>query len=335
MAQRQRREYLQFLDAAKVAAEASIDAFNSPWHRYRFETTLLLLSNAWELMSKAVLLELKESIAKGQRGDTISAEEAVRRLTAKSLLEENQAATIQQVISLRNYACHGVLPVVPPEVMQHLLFYSCKFFRELLGKRFPNQAKDMPNHYLTLSFSDLTTYADKVQKAVAKVKKSGKDKRLVWLLERGISFDGSAYITEAQFEQKYKGKKRVLPHLRLSGFIRHTDMVRIVPVEAPRNYTADINLRRGSAADASLPVLVKKTDIEADYPHLTKELSSKLGKSQNWTAKAIAVLGLKNNPKYHQAIRASSSSTIQRYSEATLQALKAKLATDPAFDPYA
>lgn len=334
MARRKRREYLQFLDAAKVASEAAVDAFNSPWHRYRFETTLLLLSNAWELLAKAVLLELKESIARGQRGETISAEEAVRRLTTKAILAENQEQTLQQVISLRNYASHGVLPDVPPEVMQHLLFYSCKFFRAILTKRFPNQAKDLPEHYLTLSFSELTTYADKVQKAVARIKKSGKDKKLVWLLERGIAFDGTAYLTEAQFEHKYKGKKRILPHLGLNKFIRNADMVRIVPVEAPRNYTADINLRRGSAANTSLPVLVKKTEIETDYPHLTKEVAAKIGKSQNWTAKALSVLGLKNNPKYHQAIRASSRSSIQRYSEAALTALRTKLKSDPAFDPY-
>jgi hypothetical protein len=335
MATRQRREYLKFLDAARVAAEAAIDAFNSPWHRYRFEATLLLLSNGWELFAKAVLLARKEPITRGQRGETISAEEAVRRLEAKALLDANQTATIQQVISLRNYACHGVLPEVPPEVMQHLLFYSCKFFRDLLTKEFPNQVKHLPDHYLTLSFADLTTYADKVQKAVAKVKKSGNDKRLVWLLERGIAFDGSSYLTEAQFEQKYRGKKRVLPHLSLSQFIRNADMVRVVAVQAPRNYTADITLRKGSAADASLPVLIKKTDVEADYPHLTKELATQIGKSQNWTAKAIAVLGLKNDSKYHQAIRASSSSTIQRYSGAALAALKARLAAEPAFNPYA
>ncbi len=312
MAERQRREYLQFLDAAKVAAETAVDAFNSVWHRYRFETTLILLSNAWELFAKAILLVRKDSIARGHRGDTISGEEAVHRLQAKGLITEDQAATIQQVISLRNYACHSVLPAVPVEVMQHLLFYSCKFLRDRLVAEFPNQTKGMPEHYLSISFSDLTTYADKVQKSVSKVKKSGKDRRLVWLLERGIAFDGSTYLTEAQFQQKYKGKKRVLPHLGISDFIRKSDMVRIVPVQAPRNYTADITLRKGSAADASLPVLVKRTDIEVDYPHLTKELGAKIGRTQNWTAKAIEILGLKGDPKYHQAVRASTSSTIQR-----------------------
>src|SRR5690606_10078739 len=120
----------------------------------------------------------------------------------------------------------------------------------------------------------------------ARVRTSGGDKKLVWLLERGISFDGTSYISETKFERKYKGRKRVLPHLDLSKFLKSTDMVRIVPIEAPRNFTADLSLRKGSSADASLPVVIKKTDIEADYPHLTKELAAHIGKGQNWAAKA-------------------------------------------------
>lgn len=334
MASRSRREYLQLLDAAKVAAEAAIDAFNSPWHKYRNQASLILLSNAWELLAKAVLLFKKESISKGSKGETISAEVAVHRLNAKSLLDLPRTQVVQQVISLRNAACHGVLPSIPAEVMQHLLFFSCKAFRELLEKTFPQHAKTLSESYLSMSFSNLTTYADKVQKSVARVRTSGGDKKLVWLLERGISFDGSSYITESRFERKYKGKKRVLPHLDLSKFLKTTDMVRIVPIEAPRNFTADLSLRKGSAANSSLPVVIKKTDIEADYPHLTKELGVRLGKNLNWAAKAATTLGLKGDPKYHQAIRASSKSLIHRYSNAALQLIQDKLVAEPTYSPY-
>jgi hypothetical protein len=334
MAQRRRREYLQLLDAAKTAAETGIDAFNRVWHPYRYQTTLLLLTNAWELLAKAILVQQKESIARGQRGETISAEAGIHRLQTKKLLDQGQAETVQQIISLRHAACHSVLPEVQAEVVQHLLFYGCKFFRELISKVFPGHLRSMSDNYLSLSFSDLTTYADKVQRSVSRVKKSANDKRLVWLLERGVQFDGSGYITEAQFEQKYRGKKRILPHLGLGRFIRTADMVRIVPIQAPRNYTADVTLRKGSAADSSLPVLVKKTDVEADYPYLTKELGQRISKNQNWTARAVAVLGLKGDPKYHQAVRASVKSLVHRYSAAALESLRQKLAGEPTFNPY-
>ena len=119
-------------------------------------------------------------------------------------------------------------------------------------------------------------------------------------------------MTEKQVEAKYRGKKKVSPHLQLGEFVRQADMVRVGPVEAPKNFTADIMLRKGSARDATLPVVVKKTDLEADYPYLMRELAEKIGRSQNWTAKAMAVLKLKDDPKYHQPIRASRTSTVQR-----------------------
>ena len=68
---------------------------------------------------------------------------------------------------------------------------------------------------------------------------------------------------------------------------------------------------------------------------MTKEVATLIGKNQNWTAKAADVLNLKGNAKYHQQIRASRTSYIQRYSEAAVQRLKAHLNAHPTFDPYA
>lgn len=334
MAPRRRWPHMIHLDAAKKAMETGIDLFNGVWAPYRNEATLLLIANAWELLAKAVLLREGESIVRGQRGESISAEQAITRLQSKRHLDQLQAETLQQVISLRNAACHGALPDVPPEIMQHLLFFSCKFFRDTIAGVFRGHEKTLSTNYLSLSFADLTTYADRVQKAVSRMKKSAGDKRLVWLLERGIAFDGTAYETEAQFERKYRGKKRILPHLHVGRFLRGADMVRIVPVQAPRNFTADVTLRKGKAGDASLPVLVKKTDVEADYPYLTKELAQKLGKDLMWTAQAVRVLRLKGDGRYHQAVRASATSEIHRYSDAALQALQQKLRDDPGFRPY-
>jgi hypothetical protein len=329
-----RREHLLYLDAAMSAAERAIDSFNSVWPTYRNQATLLLMANAWELLAKSVLLSKKESIAKGASGDTISGENAVLRLTHKKILATAQCETIQQVISLRNAICHSVPPAVPVEIVQHLLFYSLKFFRETVQSQFPSHAKKMPENYLSAAFSSLTTYADKVQKAVAKVRTSASDRRLIWLLERGVAFDGSAYLTETQLEKKYHKKHKILPHLELSDFLKSADMVRVVPVEAPKNFTADITLRKGKPGAASLPILVQKTDVNTDYPHLTKELGAKVGKNQNWAAHAVAKLGLKGDPRMHQAVRAGKTSFIHRYSDAALSRLREKLATDPSFDPY-
>lgn len=334
MATQRRREYLQLLDAAKSAVELAVDCFNRVRNPYRNESTLILLTNAWELLAKAVLVQRHQSIRRGQRGETIGPEVAVARLKDLKVLDANQGETIQQVVSLRHAAVHHVLPPVADEIMHHLLFFACKFFRETVQDIFPTHARDLPGSFLSLSFVELTTYADKVQKSISRARRSPADRRLVWLLERGIVFDGSAYLTEKQVEAKYKGKKKISPHLRLGDFVREADMVRIVPVEAPKNFTADVTLRKGSPRDATLPIVVKKTDLEADYPFLTRELAEKMGRSQNWTAKALAVLKLKGDPKYHQPIRTSKSSHVQRYSDAALQKLQSHIAENPTFNPY-
>lgn len=335
MATRRRREYLQLLDAAKAAVEIAVDCFNRVHNPYRNESTLILLTNAWELLAKAVLVQKHQSIRRGQRGETIGPEVAVSRLKDHKLLDGPQADTVQQIISLRHAATHHVLPPVPDEIMHHLLFFGCKFFRETVQNAFPAHAKNLSNNYLSLSFSDLTTYADRVQKAVSRARRSPNDRRLVWLLERGIAFDGGSYLTEKQVEAKYRDKGRIMPHLRLGDFVRNADMVRIVPLQAPKNFTADVTLRRGSASDSSLPVVVKKTELENDYPYLTRELGELLGKNQSWVAKAVTVLGLRGDPKFHQPIRVSRTSHVQRYSEAALQRLQKELAQDPSFNPYA
>jgi len=175
MTKRRRREYLVLLDNAKAAAETAVDTYNRVRHPYRNETTLMLLANAWELLAKAILVQAHQSIKKGQRGDTISAQEAVSKLLHRKDLEKHEAETVQQIVSLRHAAAHHYLPVVPDEVMQHLLFFASKFFRETVRRHFKHHAKDLEQNFLSLSFTELTTYADKIQKLVSRVKKSSDD----------------------------------------------------------------------------------------------------------------------------------------------------------------
>ena len=331
---RKKREYLRYLDRSIYAIESAIDNFNKVRNPYRNETTLMLLTNAWELLSKSILIKKHISIKKDNRGNTISAEKALTKLVHNQLLETNQEDLIQQIISLRNYATHDVLPRTPDEIMQHLLYFGCKFFRDVVKKTYPTRAKELKDNYLSLSFSDLTTYADKVQKLISKIKRNEDGKKLIWLLERGIKFDGSSYITQPQFERQYKNKKKVAPHLEISKFIKNADMVRIIPVQAPKNYTADISLRKGSSNDLSLPVQIKKTDIEVDYPFLTGEIAEKVGKNSNFVAYTIKYLDLKSKSKYHQSIRSSKKSEIQRYSKAALDKIKQHIKSHPNFNPY-
>jgi hypothetical protein len=80
-------------------------------------------------------------------------------------------------------------------------------FSEYSGKGFPAHAKDLSDNYLSLAFSDLTTYADKVRKLVSRVKKLARQK-VSMVIGTGIKFDGNSYITEKQFESQYRRKRK-------------------------------------------------------------------------------------------------------------------------------
>jgi hypothetical protein len=146
------------------------------------------------LLAKAILVHAKKTIKKTSSEDSISAEVAVSRLLSEGKIDKHHSDIVQQIISLRNASVHDVLPDIPIEVQHHLMYYACKFYREIVFANFKGHASDLNQHYLSLSFGNLTTYADKVHKAVSQIRKKDSAKKLVWLLERGITFDGSKYL---------------------------------------------------------------------------------------------------------------------------------------------
>ena len=333
-----KRKYLIYLERSINALLSSIDRINSVHDIYRIEESLILLTNAWELISKAILLRDK-IIIEYQDGRSISAEDAILKLVSNNHLKENQAQHIQQIISLRNAAIHSIIPQTPLEIIFHLEFYAVKFFKDLVALEFPAYSKRCSGNFLSISFDTFTTYADKVQKLISKSKRKGsKEQELVWLLERGIRFNGGQYMQQDKFEDEVKNlgrKKRLYPHLKISDFIKNANMVVVVPVQAPKGYTADINLRKGkNKAGSALPVMIKKTEIEDDYPYLNYEVANMLGRSRSFTAKAINKLGLKGNDSFHQAVRASKSGKVNRYSQKTVDFLKDLITKDPNFNPF-
>jgi hypothetical protein len=107
-----------------------------------------------------------------------------------------------------------------------------------------------------------------------------------------------------------------------------------VPVQAPKNYTADIVLRKGKQTDNTLPVVFKRTDIEKDYPYLTTEISNQTGKTINFIACLAKELGLKGNEKYHQSLRTSKSGKVNRYTQSAMDYIKKYIKEHPEYTPY-
>ncbi len=332
---KKRRLYLQYLSKSADALEAGIGCYNLINNKHRNESTLILLCNAWELLAKAVLIKHKSPINGSAPDTSISAAEATHRLLSKGLIDETDNGIAQQVICLRNEASHGILPAFEVEVGQHLLFFLCKLHRKLTKAQFPAQAKALPNQqYVALGFETLTTFSDRVLKAVAKMRKKDDSKRLIWLLEKGLSFDGAKYMNQEQFEKIIRKEERPFTKLKLQKQIAKGENIRFVPIQAPRNYTADIRLRKGSGNAEGLPVWVRKENPTETYPHLTNDLAKLIGKTANWVAKTVRTIGLLGDSRYHFKISTSSKTEHHRYSVEALVRLKDLLTKNPDFNPY-
>jgi len=329
------REYNRYFSKSRSALETAIDAYNRVYGDYRTESCLMLLTNAWELLAKAILLKKKQLIIKND-GDTISAADAIEKLRINKDVDECWAACVQQIISLRHEAVHSVLPSIPPEVAQHLLFFGCKFYREAASRHFGRSAiSKLSGNYLTLSFDELTTYADKISKSISRIKKDKNMKHLVWLLERGVSFSGGAYMRQDQFEKNYFKSRKVMPLLKLKSYIDNSEMVKVVAVQAPKGYAADVQLRKGDKKDNSLPVVQRKIDIELEYPFFTQDIANELGRSLAFVSKAVRALNLIGDPQYHASYKTSSKGhSANRYTKEVVVVISNRLKNDPSFNPY-
>ncbi len=333
------REYTRLAETSTHIMLAAIDNFNRVFSNYKNQTTFILMTNAWELISKAILLKKRKNIYRDKvKKITIAAEEATLKLYSEKILTENQIDLLNQIFSIRNYCVHNICPEIPIEIMHHLFFFSCKFYKDLIIKYFPKYKKSIELNFISISFNETLTYADKVKNIVSKLKtvNNKSNKELVWLLERGICYKASSnFISQAEFEKKYKNKKRILSNLELNNFLNSTEMVRIVPVQAPKNFSADIILRRGDKKlTSALPVIYKKSNVNDDYPFLTTDIAKKISKDINYTSRLIKNLGLKGNDDYHFPIKSSKNGSTHKYSESALAFIKGFLENNPDYNPY-
>jgi hypothetical protein len=334
------RSYGIFLDKSILAIHSGIDRANSINDPYYQEASIIFISNAWELFAKALLIKhggdslIYETGTKKER--TITAEHAVNKLKNLGYITDLQAAPIQQIISLRNEASHTTLPEMPDELVFHLEYYAIRNFKELLDVNFKQYSKKFRKQFLSVSFGELATYADSVKKLVTKARKSKRpaDLRLTYLLERGVVFSGSEYMKQADFNKILLNKGgRPLRKLGIGGYSRKADMVVVVPIQAPSGTQADIKLTKSNKG--AITVKIDKRATDDDYPHLTQDLSSKVGKTRNFVTRLIKDLEIKNNPSYHQRIRTGTSSYSHKYSDACLNFIRTYLTDNPNYIPPA
>ncbi|TXH06865.1 MAG: hypothetical protein E6Q06_04580 [Candidatus Moraniibacteriota bacterium] len=317
------------VNSSKRAFIDAINNFNNISNSYRSESALILMSNAIELLSKAVLLKLGSSVTDPRdRSKTISAEQSVWKIynDHKKIGDIEQQA-IQQLISLRNEASHDVLPEIHTDVLHYLMFSSYQTYKKLFITQFRGHDDLFKASLLSISTDSNLTYADSIEGLLKVGKKSEKQRRLLYLLERGVAYSGTQYIAQDDFEKQFKqsSNRRLINRGALGSFLSRAELLKVVFVQAPKNHTINVDIAKGGSTQReALPVFVKKTDINKDYPYILTTLAEKLGIGRHVVLNKITELNMKGNDKYHQAVQVSRQHYVQKYSDAAYQFLKDK-----------
>lgn len=319
----------KFVKSSTKAFVCSLNSFNNASNDYRVESSLILMSNALELISKAVILKRGGDIKDKQNNDrTVSLEKSIWQLFDEyKIINDIDHKTVQQLISLRNEASHSILPEIEIEMLHYLMFSAYKMYRKLIEENFPSHKELFKSNFLSISMEENVTYADRVEGLLRKSKKSESQRRLLYLLERGVRYEGSSYIAQDEFEKEFRRheNKRLINRSELGRFVSKAELLKVIFIQAPKNHTINIDIAKGGMTHKeALPVITKRTDINKDYPYILTTLSEKLGIGRGAVLKAINDEKMKGNNKYHQEVRFSSASIYHKYSDAAFQYLKSK-----------
>jgi hypothetical protein len=334
---RYRNHILTAIEAAKM----SIEMFNRVNCSHKVQAALIFNTQAWELFAKGLCIRKHNDIY-NKDGSTITAEQAVNRLQHQlRVINKEEDSTIQQVISLRHEAMHGILPVIDEEILTHLMYYSLKTFHRLLKENFRTYFTDFDKNYLSVAFKEYTFYSNKVSRLFRSTRRYGQEKnKILYLLDRACNFaeDGSnkKMLNYKKWQDEIKKlprKSRISRHLNIYNYLNKQDDIRIIPIQIAKGYKPEIEIKKTNNSLA--PVLIKKTDPNIDYPHLTSDLANKLGKDLSFIAKATRKLGVIENKEYCTKIRTNRSGQgIPKYSDKALNYLKDYLDKHPDFSPY-
>lgn len=155
-------KYRYHILTAINAAKMSIEMFNKVDSKHSDQAALIFNAQAWELFAKGICIRRNNNIY-NKDGSTITAESAVNRLQHQhGLINSEENKTIQQVISLRHEAIHGILPNIDEEIITHLMYYSLRTFHRLLKENFRTYFSNFDKNYLSIAFKEYTFYSHKV-----------------------------------------------------------------------------------------------------------------------------------------------------------------------------
>ena len=140
------------------------------------------------------------------------------------------------------------------------MFTGYQFYKKLIFT-FSGPSRPFKTSLLSISTDENMTYADSIDGLLRTRRNSESQRRLLYLLERGVAYSGTKYISQEEFEREFRRQRnrRLENRSELGVFLSKVDLLRVVFVQAPRNHTINVDILKGRGTQReTLPVFVKK-----------------------------------------------------------------------------
>lgn len=334
--------------ASKVLLSKSIDSlilsieyFNRPWDRGRYEAVLIMLDRAFELLLKAVIIHKGGRIREPRAKETIGFDKCVRKCISDDQLRcltEDQAITVQIINSLRDAAQHYMLDISE----QQLYLYTqagVTLFSEILKDAFELDIKDyLPERVIPVSAHPPKAFEKLISTDFREIKdlvKPGSRKRLQARAKvRALAIvDASLKGIRSQPGENELGRiltrikegkswKEVFPGI--ASLKLNTEGTGLnVNILITKSKGEAVHLVEDGTPGATV-VAVKRVNELGYYSLGLKAIAKKIGLSTNKTLAVVKHLNIQDDSEYFKIIKVGSVE-FKRYSTKALDLIKKSL----------
>ena len=190
---------------------------------------------------------------------------------------------------------------------------------------------DRINRYIEPKFHDVTSIVNEDGSCTISVARSGHSPHVFVIEGEGAFHAGQVFIRRDGEAQPVTGDELQRMVLDSASYLLMgvSAAIERLAVEVREPGLVPLGLASSGAISFSI-----RTPDEA-FPYLTADIATKIDKGTQWTARALAKLGLRQNPKFRWELRTARGNLIAvKYTEEAYSLLRQKLEEDPDFNPW-
>jgi hypothetical protein len=327
-----RRKTKAFMDRAIASLVLAIELFNRPSDSGRVEAVIILLDHAFEMLSKAIVLEKTGRIREKRALYNFGFEKCLNICESQlRVIDKDSSLILRNLNGFRDDAQHNIMLI-----SERLLFAHAQsavaIFSSLLAEVFNAKLVEyLPSRVLPIStlppveMQIVVSEDVDIAKSLVSASKRGRLEaearmRPYVVMEKNLrdlhGKEGSVASAERLVKLVHKHDWHDLLPM-VAGLVQTTpDGIPISLRISPEGFPVRID------PSSATVIAFKYVKPEDTWPFLTDELAQKLGIGRNHLLGLIQLLGMRGQDSYHIAVRAGRTSSVQRYSGKAYQVLK-------------